>query len=199
MTMNLVAAKEKDKNELVRKKRFGLLIGVIYEIFAILQAIVSTGIVDIVFIPAMPIGVLVLGVIGAVFLYGYWELEQGIEEGVSYIHVGIIISLIFGIIYLLIMGAHSLQSYLIGSEDYESWEITDDLRPELYLAILTLIGYLLWKDDFSDIQSPGKEVPTEPIALVSDLDDPSHEHGSAVTDQTRGILNNQRSTGGKDP
>ncbi len=181
-----------------KKKTYGLMVGVIYEIFAFLQAIVSSGIIAITFIPAMPIGILVLGILGAVFLYGYWELNQGIEEGVSYIHVGIILSLIFGVIYLLIMGAHSLQAYILGSEDYEDWTISDDLRPELYLSVLTLIGYLLWKDDFSDIRSPASDVSREPIALLSDITNEHPEHSTTVINPDNNIQSDKSgSTGGK--
>ncbi len=131
------------------KMTFGLAAGALYVFFGILQALASTGLVDIPLVPGNAIGVLVLVVIGAVFLFGYRELKEGIPEGIAYIHVGIGLSLVFGIIYLLVMGADAISAYLIRSEDFEDWSIIDDVRPELYLALLSLIGLVKWRDEFS--------------------------------------------------
>jgi len=131
------------------KKTFALTVGGIYIFMGILQAIASTGVVDIFLVPGNVIGVMVLFVIGGIFLSGYKELDEGIAEGISFIYVGILISILFGIIYLLVMGADALEAYLIRSEDFEGWTPLDDMRPELYLAVLSLFGLFRWKDEFS--------------------------------------------------
>ena len=137
-----------DKNQ--EKMKFGLIIGIIYVMFGILQAIATTGLLDIPLVPGNAIGVLVLFVIGAVFLSGYRELKDGIPEGISFIHVGIMLSLVFGIIYCLVMGADAFEAYVLGNEDFEDWTFVDGLRPELYLALLSLMGFFKWRDEFTD-------------------------------------------------
>ena len=131
------------------KMKFGLAVGALYVFFGILQAIASTGIADIPLVRGNAVGVLVLAVLGAVFLFGYSELKDGIPEGIASIHVGIMLSLVFGVIYLLVMGADASEAYLIQSEDFKDWTFVDDVRPELYLAFLSLIGFLRWRDEFS--------------------------------------------------
>jgi len=131
------------------KEMFGLMIGFIYIVFGFLQAVVSMGMVTILFIPAKPVGVLVLFVIGAVFLTGYRELNKGIREGVAYIHVGIMLSLLFSFIYILILFAGALETYILKNEDFENWTILDGMRPELYLGLLSLLALFKWRKDFS--------------------------------------------------
>ena len=128
---------------------FGLLVGSAYILFALLQAVVSLGLADIPLIPSAPVGVLVLLILGAVFLSGYRELGEGVEEGVAHIHVGILLSLIFGLLYLLILGADALEAYVIKNEDFADWTLIEGLRPELYLALLSLVGLYKWRDELS--------------------------------------------------
>ncbi len=83
------------------KITFSLILGFLYILFGILQAVASTGVVYIFLVPGNIMGTFVLIVIGSVFLFGHKELEEGISEGVAYIVVGIMLSLIFGALYLL--------------------------------------------------------------------------------------------------
>lgn len=131
------------------KVTFSLILGSLYILFGILQAIASTGIVDILLVPGNIMGTFVLTVIGSVFLFGHKELEEGINEGVAYIVVGIMLSLIFGALYLLVMGADAVSAYILSSEDFQDWTPLDDLRPELYLSFLSVFGYYRWRDEFS--------------------------------------------------
>jgi len=128
---------------------FGLVAGSAYVLFGVLQALVCIGVVALPFVPGEPVGVLVLLVLGAVFLSGYRELREGTDEGVAHIHVGLLLSLLFGVLYLLILGADALEAYLLGSEDFEGWTPLDGMRAELYLALLSLIGIYIWRDEFS--------------------------------------------------
>ena len=131
------------------KITFTFVAGTLYILFGILQAIAATGLAEIPLVPGNAIGVFVLFVIGIVFLFGYKELKEGIPDGIAYLFVGILLSLIFGILYLLVMGADVLSAYILKSEDFENWTLLDDVRPELYLAFLSLISYLRWKNEFS--------------------------------------------------
>ncbi len=131
-----------------QKMMFGLIVGVAYLLFAVLQFIAALGI-EIPLVPGSFVGTLVLAVLGGVFLFGYKELNMGISEGLAYIHVGIMLSLLFGVIYLLVMLGDLMEAYLIGSEDYEDYTPLDSLRPELYLALLALAGYFKWPETVS--------------------------------------------------
>ena len=128
---------------------FGLVAGLAYTLFGILQALVCVGVVEFPFVPGEPVGVLVLMILGAVFLSGYRELREGTDEGVAHIHVGLLLSLLFGVLYLLILGADALETYLLKSEDFAGWTPRDGMRPELYLALLSLMGIYIWRDEFS--------------------------------------------------
>lgn len=144
-----MAVSSENKN----KMAFALMVGIIYILFGIIQMIVGlgleSGITDALLIPADIFGGCVLLVIGAIFLYGYKELKAGTNDGVAFIYFGILLSLVFVVIYLLIMGADALCTYGLGMEDLESWTPLDDVKPGLYLGILALMGFLAWKDKFT--------------------------------------------------
>lgn len=132
------------------KIAFALVTGSLYIVFGVLQAVASSGSIDIPLVPGSIMGAFVLIVIGSVFLFGHKELKEGIADGVAFIVVGIMLSIIFGILYLLVMGADSVSAYIISSEDFHDWTPLDDLRPELYLSLLSIYGYSKWKDEFSE-------------------------------------------------
>ena len=87
-------------------------------------------------------------VIGTVFLYGLKEMLQGINAGVSFVYVGILMSLVFMMVYLLIMGGNLLDSFIV-PDDYEGWNVMETFRPGIYLGSLSLAGILYWRDRFS--------------------------------------------------
>lgn len=143
-----------DKNSKNKGKMvFGSIVGSLYIIFGVLQIVVwfglETEISEVLFIAPDIFGGFVLIVIGAVFLYGFKELNVGINEGVAFVYFGILLSLVFAVVYLLIMGADALGAYALGMEDFEGWTPLDDVKPGLYLGILSLLGYLVWRDKFT--------------------------------------------------
>jgi len=83
-------------------------------------------------IPADLFGGFALLVIGAVYLTGVSDLFSGKMEGVSFVLVGSILTGVFGILYILMMGADGLM-YLLG-----------EVRPEilLFLTAVPVIWYL---------------------------------------------------------
>jgi len=131
---------------------FGLIIGILYILFGIVQIIVGLGfgseITKSILIPNDVLGGFILVLLGAVFLYGVKELNRGINEGVAYVYVGIFLALIFLVIYLLIMAADAIEKYIIVSEDFLTWTPLDDMKPGIYLGILALIGFLIWRKKF---------------------------------------------------
>lgn len=132
------------------------LIGMIQSVTGILKALSEasgsayTGhvLADILFIPPDIIAGIILILIGSVFLYGASEIRSGVREGIAYIYVGILLSLIFAGIYVLAATGDLLEAYLLKNEDYIGWSVLDALRPEIYLGVLSLLTYLKWKDSF---------------------------------------------------
>lgn len=134
------------------KKWFALAMSSLYLLFGIVQIVVGSGI-DIgidnqLIVGSGIIGGFILLLIGVIFLFGFKELSSGLNEGVAYVYVGIIMSLIFCTVYLLTMIASGISAYLLMSEDLENWIPMDDMRPGIFLGIISLIGYLAWKKDF---------------------------------------------------
>jgi len=128
---------------------YGIAATKAYLIFGVLQILFVALDWESFLFPSDMIGGFVLLVIGGVFLYGVKELSQGIHEGVAYIYVGIFLGLLFGLIYLLMMGANAVEAYGFQNEDFATWTPLDDLRPGLYLCVVALIGLLVWRDKFS--------------------------------------------------
>jgi hypothetical protein len=135
------------------KMIFAGVVGLLFIIFGLIQIIVGFGYSaqwsELLFIPADLIGGFILILIGAIYLYGFKELKSGIQEGIAYVYVGILLSLGFLIIYLFVMGANALSAYGLGSEDFIGWTLLDDMKPGIYLGLLSLIGFLLWRKKFT--------------------------------------------------
>ncbi|WP_094227678.1 hypothetical protein [Methanolobus psychrotolerans] len=112
---------------------------------------VQVPLTNLLFIPADIIGAFVLLLIGTVFIYGVIEMHSGIFEGISYAYVGILISLIFAAIYMLVSTGNMLEAYLLKNEDFIGWTPASDLRPGIYLAILPLFAFIKWKNMFEPI------------------------------------------------
>jgi hypothetical protein len=131
---------------------FAALAGVLYASFGLLNILegfgIDTGMAGSLFIPGDILGGFCLVVIGAVFLNGLREMLKGINAGVSFVYVGILMSLIFAAVYLLIMGGNLLDSYIV-PDDYEGWSVMESFRPGIYLGLLSLLGILHWKNRFS--------------------------------------------------
>jgi hypothetical protein len=96
---------------------------------------------------------MILILIGCVFMYGASEIHSGVHEGIAYVYVGILLSLIFAGIYMLAATGDLLEARLLKNEDYAGWSVLDALRPEIYLGVLSLLTYLKWKDSFEVAQN----------------------------------------------
>ncbi len=135
------------------KMIFAVVAGISYVALGILQMLerfgIETGLAEPLLIPGDFFGGLCFVVIGAVFLYGVKELNAGVHMGVSYVYVGILMSLVFMTVYLLTMGADLLMFYAVASEEYVGWHIIDSMRPGIYLGFLSLAGYVAWRGSFS--------------------------------------------------
>lgn len=151
------------KRDNSRKMLFALLMGSVYVLFGFIQLITGSSkalfglstpedigrfVSEILFIPPDAIGGFVLILIGSVFIYGFVEIHSGKEEGIAYVYVGILLSLIFAGIYMLAAFGDILEAYILKNEAFADWSIIDDIRPEIYLGLISSLAYLQWKDDF---------------------------------------------------
>lgn len=131
---------------------FAALAGVLYTVFGIIHIVeglgIGTSFAEYLFVPGDVLGGACLVVIGMVFLKGARELIEGINAGVSFVYVGILMSLVFMAVYILTMGGNLLDSILV-PEDYEGWSVMESFRPGIYLGILSVIGIVYWRDRFS--------------------------------------------------
>ncbi len=138
---------------LEEKRLFGLGAGLLYLLFGVLQTGACLDLLDHVLLLPDFMGICVLFVLAAVFLSGYRELSQGSHEGAAHVNVGVALSLLFALVYLLIMGANSLEAHLLQHEDFQDWTPLDDLQPSLYLALMSLLAFWRWRKEFI----PGEE------------------------------------------
>lgn len=118
-------------------KNIGLYTGLVGAITAIIGSLeilfVFTGTDS--WIPADLFGGFALIVIAAVYLSGIGELLSMREEGLSFALTGMILTMVFGSLYILMAGADWLM-YLLGEAD--EFLIISELRPEILLLVATL-------------------------------------------------------------
>ena len=119
---------------------YSLSLGTIYLGMGLLEALGKYAGPQLSFIPHDVFSGFVLLVIGGIYLSGVKGLWEGRYEGLAGPLVGTTLALIFGSLYLLVIGADGL-SYLLG--DLEKWKPLADLRPEIWLAPLALPGLAL--------------------------------------------------------
>jgi hypothetical protein len=136
-------------------KIFTLLVSLLYIIFGTIHIAegigIDTGLASALFVPADVLGGFSLLVIGTVFFYGFKELNAGMDEGMSFVYVGIIMSLVFMAVYTLVGAGTLLDSFLL-PEDYVDWHIVDQFRPGVYLGIPVLAAFIAWKNRFTAIK-----------------------------------------------
>lgn len=130
---------------------YALVLGIIYFILGILEVVEGFGpffgvtagpVLGAEYISADLFGGLATIVIGAVY-FGAAPLWKAKYESLSFLLVGVLLSTVFGALYLLILGANGFGAYLAGEE----WEwMADLLRPEIWLFFLSLpLGYFALK------------------------------------------------------
>lgn len=130
---------------------FSVIAGIAYLFFGVMQIFsglwllpIKTGL-----FPGDIMGGFVLIIVSFVFFFGVWELKTGIDGGVSYVYVGMVLSLILAAVYLLIMIGSLLSAAWVVLEngDFE-WDLFSNLRPIIFLALLSLFAFLSWRKDF---------------------------------------------------
>ena len=144
-----------DKKQNGGIKFFALLVGLLYMMFGIIHIAegigVNTEVAAAIFVSADILGGFCLVVIGMVFFHGFRQINAGIDEGIAFVYVGMILSLVFMAVYALVGAGMLLDSFLL-PEDYVQWHITDKLRPGMYLGIPVLAVFLVWKERFAAVK-----------------------------------------------
>ncbi|HIH26519.1 MAG TPA: hypothetical protein HA256_00690 [Methanoregulaceae archaeon] len=97
-------------------------------------------------VPADILGGFVLCVIGLVFLAGVPGLRSGTPGAIAYLFVGLLLSLAFGLVAFLAIGAGWLETALFG--DLSEWSAAEMAVPMLYLALGSMAGYAAWGREF---------------------------------------------------
>lgn len=119
---------------------FGAVLGALYAGFGTLQIVAALTGPAVPFVPASLFGGFVLLVIGAVLLTGVRNLARGLDDGIVFVNVGILLSVAFGAVTLLAAGAGALEAAIAG----EAWSVADVLAPAVYLAVIGAAGFLAW-------------------------------------------------------
>jgi len=102
------------------------LLGLVCVVVGVLELVGGLG------MPHDTFGGLVMLVVGSVYLCGVRELAQEKREGISFVLVGVMLSWVFGVLYLLMMGASFLDALVVGER------ALIDVRAEIVIPVLTL-------------------------------------------------------------
>jgi hypothetical protein len=136
----------------VQKVIFSWLVGFLYCLFGTLQILAAlvpgiAGSLASYLVPSDIVSGFVLWVIGAVFIVGAQEMHARIAGGEAYLYVGMLLSVAFGFIMLLDLGAVGIDTLFFG-EGTTTWSVSQMFVPMLYLAVFSLIGFVVWGRGF---------------------------------------------------
>lgn len=93
-------------------------------------------------IPTDPAGGFVLCVIGAVYVFACRELARTSADGPAFLIIGMILSVVFGMVALVSLGAQGIEVMIFGKG--ETWDPALLVVPMLYLAFGALAGLPAW-------------------------------------------------------
>lgn len=117
---------------------YAFVLGVVYLVFGVLEVFGGVGL-----IPGDFFGGLALVVIAATYLNGVKGVFNGEHKGLSFILGGLFLTTVFGVLYLLVMGADGLM-YLLG--EAEEFSALADFRPAIWFFFASLpLAYGVWK------------------------------------------------------
>jgi hypothetical protein len=84
-----------------------------------------------------PMGSLALVIVAVIFLSGVKPLRQGNRGGFAYIAVGMLLAGIMFALQLVIIATNYL-GWLLGLEDWLSWNVVSDFTPTLWLFLFVV-------------------------------------------------------------
>jgi len=129
------------------KMIFAALFGTLYLVFgiAMIASAAIPALVELTMayrIPADPAGGFVLCVIGAVFVFACRELAHNSADGPAFLIIGMVLSVVFGMVALISLGAQGIEVMIFG--EGETWDPALLVVPMLYLAIGAVAGLPVW-------------------------------------------------------
>jgi len=121
---------------------YAAILGILYIAFGVLEvALVFSG-VELTPIPADFFGGLASLVIASTYITSIKGLRTGDFRGLSMLVGGLFLSVVFGVLYLLLMFADAL-NFIIG--EAEEFSALADLRPEIWLFVVAIpLAYQTW-------------------------------------------------------
>jgi len=127
---------------------FSGIMGALYLVAGVLQigSWVFPGLAAIEVVPPDVLSGFVLCVIGLVFLAGVPGLRSGTPGAIAFLFVGLLLSLAFGLVAVLTIGAGWLETALFG--DLAELSAAEMAVPMLFLAPGSIAGYTAWGRDF---------------------------------------------------
>lgn len=136
---------------MVHKEIFSWIVGFLYCLCGTLQILSAlepefARILAAYLIPSDIVSGFVLWVIGAVFIVGAQEIRARIA-GEAFLYVGMLLSVAFGLIILLDLGAVGIDT-IVFREGKTTWSVSQMIVPMLYLAVFSLVGFAAWGRGF---------------------------------------------------
>lgn len=123
---------------------FALVSGLSYLLVGILQILSSFGLIAPIMGFSDIVGGFLLIIIASVFLSGVKPLLEKDQEGFAFLTVGFILAGIMFGLQLLVILTNSL-GWILGFQNWLSWNIMNDLTPSLWMFfILLIMAGLLW-------------------------------------------------------
>jgi len=134
------------------KSCFALAVGLTYGVFGTMQTIYSIGVDSPLFeallLENSIIGGIILVIIGIVFLSGYFKTIKDPVEGIAFIFTGILVSVLYMALYIMVLLANAM----LGLMESSGLNVQADLIPLVYLGVIPLLGYIVWRHSFSFIK-----------------------------------------------
>ena len=129
------------------KYGLGLIAGILYLVFGIMQLAATLGFTmpffETLFITGGIFNAFVLLVTAAVFLTGIMRVNTNTAEADAFLDVGFLLSLAFGIVAILGTLAGGLDMWIGGEEEIVEGML-ETVTPLLYMVVAGIIGYCLW-------------------------------------------------------
>ena len=125
---------------------YSAIIGIAYIVYGLIEMVAwAVGAVQFPLSPSPDIFAgFILLIIGSILVYRLKALLHMKYEGLSFLFVGLVLSAIIGMMYILIMGADALDAVIVG-KPFDS-DIAAYNLPAIVLFILLMPGWLIIKD-----------------------------------------------------
>ncbi len=123
-------------------KIYAAALGALYAVFGVIEVVFVFSGTD-ALIPADFFGGLVSLVIASTYLAGVKDMRENDFRGIAMLMGGLFLSVVFGVLYLMLMCADFLM-YVLGES--EEFSVIASLRPEIWLFVAAIpLAYHTWR------------------------------------------------------